>query len=189
MLQAMGQAEGFAVQETLTGFKWLGNWSLRRSMEGWYTPFAFEEALGFAVGSLVRDKDGVSTAASALGSPPRVGCCPPRRAQAVRLRNAACPACTAEVESFDAGGRRCRARVQCLPRWRATCTAVARPWRSTWRCCGAVTDSLSTALATCSLPTPPTSRHCTTTFDRRTAKRRTWTLSGVRDAQAARLPL
>ena len=51
------------MHETLTGFKWLGNWSSRFAQEGLYAPFAFEEAIGFALGELIRDKDGISAAA------------------------------------------------------------------------------------------------------------------------------
>ncbi|ORX85444.1 hypothetical protein K493DRAFT_319967 [Basidiobolus meristosporus CBS 931.73] len=60
MLQAMGDAEGFYFEETLTGFKWLGNRAISLEPEGYDTMFAFEEAIGFMVEDVVRDKDGVS---------------------------------------------------------------------------------------------------------------------------------
>jgi phosphoglucomutase len=63
MLLAMARVEGFEVKQTLTGFKWLGNWSSRYQQSGYCVPFAFEEAIGFALGEQIRDKDGVTAAA------------------------------------------------------------------------------------------------------------------------------
>ncbi|HKJ56221.1 MAG TPA: phospho-sugar mutase [Nitriliruptoraceae bacterium] len=47
---------------TLTGFKWL--WRAGRELEdeGWQWVMGYEEALGYSVTSLVRDKDGISAA-------------------------------------------------------------------------------------------------------------------------------
>lgn len=59
MLGAIGQEEGFVVEETLTGFKWLGNRALRI---GPRAIFAYEEALGYLVPSVGFDKDGVAAA-------------------------------------------------------------------------------------------------------------------------------
>ena len=47
--------------ETLTGFKWIANGAIDRQKQGEFL-FGYEEALGFTVGSLVRDKDGISAA-------------------------------------------------------------------------------------------------------------------------------
>lgn len=47
--------------ETLTGFKWIANGALAREKEGEFL-FGYEEALGFTIGTLVRDKDGISAA-------------------------------------------------------------------------------------------------------------------------------
>lgn len=61
MLQAMGTKEGFHFEETLTGFKWLGNRAI--TLEQNQTAkiiFAYEEAIGFMVEDIVRDKDGIS---------------------------------------------------------------------------------------------------------------------------------
>ncbi|MCJ1319697.1 Phosphoglucomutase-3 [Xylographa vitiligo] len=59
MLAKIGEVEGFIVEETLTGFKWLGN----RSMElGDKVIFAYEEALGYMLPVIVHDKDGVAAA-------------------------------------------------------------------------------------------------------------------------------
>jgi len=63
MLRSMAKKEGFHHQETLTGFKWLGNVSLDLVKEGYVVPYAFEEAIGFMFGDIVRDKDGICAAA------------------------------------------------------------------------------------------------------------------------------
>ncbi len=60
ILRAMAAAHGVAYAETLTGFKWIAN----KAME---TPdrrfvFGYEEALGYTVGTIVRDKDGIGAA-------------------------------------------------------------------------------------------------------------------------------
>jgi phosphomannomutase len=47
----------------LTGFKWIGNVALSRENEGKTVLFGFEEAIGFMVGSIVPDKDGISALA------------------------------------------------------------------------------------------------------------------------------
>jgi phosphomannomutase len=61
MLQAMASARGASYYETLTGFKWIANQAIARAQKG--LPdfvLGYEEALGYTVGSLVRDKDGIS---------------------------------------------------------------------------------------------------------------------------------
>lgn len=63
LLASMAAVEGFTFQETLTGFKWMGNAMAEHEAAGRQVLFAFEEAIGFACGSIVRDKDGVSGAA------------------------------------------------------------------------------------------------------------------------------
>lgn len=50
------QEEGFHYEETLTGFKWLGNRALELQQQGYHVLFAFEEAIGFMLGTAVRDK-------------------------------------------------------------------------------------------------------------------------------------
>jgi phosphomannomutase len=52
---------GADYRETLTGFKWIGNAAIEyeRTTGGRFV-IGYEEALGFSVGPLVRDKDGVS---------------------------------------------------------------------------------------------------------------------------------
>ena len=63
MLQAMAQKEGFRYEETLTGFKWLGHKILSLKQEGYVPLFAFEQAIGYMIGDVCPDKDGVRTAA------------------------------------------------------------------------------------------------------------------------------
>jgi phosphomannomutase len=63
MLGVIAGALGVRYEETLTGFKWIAN----RAMEierttGARFVFGYEEALGYTVGSVVRDKDGISAA-------------------------------------------------------------------------------------------------------------------------------
>ncbi len=62
MLGAMARAQGCLYFETLTGFKWIANTALDAEKAHPDVPFAFgyEEALGYTVGTLVRDKDGIS---------------------------------------------------------------------------------------------------------------------------------
>ena len=64
ILKAMADAEGFRYEETLTGFKWIGNRALDMVAEGYTVLFSFEEAIGFCVGSTNVDKDGLSSAAA-----------------------------------------------------------------------------------------------------------------------------
>lgn len=66
VLRAMAQREGFIFEETLTGFKWIGNKAdeyVRRKDEGYRFLFGYEVEIGFAVGDMSLDKDGVRTAA------------------------------------------------------------------------------------------------------------------------------
>ncbi|GAX75901.1 hypothetical protein CEUSTIGMA_g3344.t1 [Chlamydomonas eustigma] len=63
MLSALAAAEGLHWEETLTGFKWLGNRALDLECSGKQVLFAFEEAIGFMLGAMFKDKDGVAAAA------------------------------------------------------------------------------------------------------------------------------
>eukprot|EP00466_Bigelowiella_natans_P001300 jgi/Bigna1/89414/estExt_fgenesh1_pg.C_490011 len=63
MLRAYAAAEGFQYLDTLTGFKWMGNTAFDLAKEGKKVIFMFEEAIGYCVGDVVYDKDGVSAAA------------------------------------------------------------------------------------------------------------------------------
>jgi phosphomannomutase len=54
---------GAAYDEVLTGFKWIANRALERERtESIQFLFGYEEALGYTVGTVVRDKDGISAA-------------------------------------------------------------------------------------------------------------------------------
>ncbi len=60
MLKAIAEASGAVFFETLTGFKWLANVAMDNENGAHKFLFAYEEALGYAVGRQVRDKDGLS---------------------------------------------------------------------------------------------------------------------------------
>jgi phosphomannomutase len=60
LLPAIARRRGAACFVTLTGFKWLANGAIERRTKGEEPVFAYEEALGYNVGSLVWDKDGIS---------------------------------------------------------------------------------------------------------------------------------
>lgn len=60
MLKKIAAAHGALYSETLTGFKWIANEAIAHDEGGGSFVLGFEEALGYSVGSVVRDKDGVS---------------------------------------------------------------------------------------------------------------------------------
>ena len=63
LLQRVADRFGAGYAETLTGFKWIANAAIdRKRADGSEFVFGFEEALGYTVGELVRDKDGVGAA-------------------------------------------------------------------------------------------------------------------------------
>ncbi len=53
---------GVRYEETLTGFKWITHRAIALEREGYEFVFGYEEALGYCVGNVVYDKDGVSAA-------------------------------------------------------------------------------------------------------------------------------
>ena len=54
---------GVRFGETLTGFKWIANEALKaEAATGTRFVFGYEEALGYTVGTIVRDKDGIGAA-------------------------------------------------------------------------------------------------------------------------------
>ncbi|CAH6720918.1 phosphoribomutase [[Candida] jaroonii] len=61
ILSSMAQKEGFHFQDTLTGFKWIGNKGNDLKNQGFNVPFGYEEAIGFMF-DLVNDKDGITAA-------------------------------------------------------------------------------------------------------------------------------
>ncbi|HEX4867540.1 MAG TPA: phospho-sugar mutase [Acidimicrobiales bacterium] len=58
LLSKLAAAHGVAYAEALTGFKWV----VRAPAPGHRFLFGYEEALGYCVGEVVRDKDGISAA-------------------------------------------------------------------------------------------------------------------------------
>jgi len=63
LLRAIAAGANADYFETLTGFKWIANAAIDyRAETGGAFVMGYEEALGYCVGELVRDKDGVSSA-------------------------------------------------------------------------------------------------------------------------------
>jgi len=63
ILSTMASELDARYEDTLTGFKWIANEGMRLERDhGCTFVFGFEEALGYTVGTVVRDKDGISAA-------------------------------------------------------------------------------------------------------------------------------
>lgn len=62
-LPALCKKEGIRFEETLTGFKWIGTCGAKHIAEGQHFLFGYEEAIGYLIGEMSLDKDGVRTAA------------------------------------------------------------------------------------------------------------------------------
>lgn len=63
LLKRVAQGLGAQYAETLTGFKWIANEALKREANGAAKfVFGYEEALGYTIGNVVSDKDGISAA-------------------------------------------------------------------------------------------------------------------------------
>ena len=63
MLASIAARHGARAEQTLTGFKWIWNAALDLEREqGARFAFGYEEALGYSVGRIVYDKDGISAA-------------------------------------------------------------------------------------------------------------------------------
>ncbi len=62
LLSSIAKAHGATCAETLTGFKWLGNRGKAWMAEGGQFVMGYEEALGYSLGEIVPDKDGVDAA-------------------------------------------------------------------------------------------------------------------------------
>jgi phosphomannomutase len=65
LLSRIAAAAGAQYAQTLTGFKWIVR--AGESRPGTRFAFGYEEALGYAVGDTVRDKDGIGAALAVLG--------------------------------------------------------------------------------------------------------------------------
>ncbi|KAF3993539.1 hypothetical protein FT663_00209 [Candidozyma haemuli var. vulneris] len=61
LLRSLAEKAGCHFQDTLTGFKWIGNKAIDLKKEGNLVPFGYEEAIGYMFG-VVNDKDGISAA-------------------------------------------------------------------------------------------------------------------------------
>ena len=61
-LKSMASSFGARYEECLTGFKWIANRAMELEPEGYHFVYGFEEALGYTVGTVARDKDGIGTA-------------------------------------------------------------------------------------------------------------------------------
>ena len=62
MIKGIAEKYGLRFEETLTGFKWISNKVIDLEKEGYTVLFSYEEAIGFSIGSVVRDKDGIIAA-------------------------------------------------------------------------------------------------------------------------------
>ena len=60
LLEKVANSHGATYFQTLTGFKWLANIGMQLEDEQNEFLFAYEEALGYTIGTQVRDKDGLS---------------------------------------------------------------------------------------------------------------------------------
>ncbi len=62
MLGPVAGSYGARWEQTLTGHKWIQNRAVELEAEGYVYLFGYEEALGYAPSTVVRDKDGISSA-------------------------------------------------------------------------------------------------------------------------------
>jgi phosphomannomutase len=62
LLAQLAAHYGVEYAETLTGFKWIANKALELEATGHRFVMGYEEALGYSIGPVVRDKDGISAA-------------------------------------------------------------------------------------------------------------------------------
>jgi len=65
LLASIAAAAGARYAETLTGFKWIVR--AADHQDGLRFSYGYEEALGYTIGTVVRDKDGIGAALAALG--------------------------------------------------------------------------------------------------------------------------
>ncbi len=60
LLEKMAKQAHLAFSETLTGFKWIASAGMDHEVKGGKFLFGYEEAIGYSVHGIVRDKDGIS---------------------------------------------------------------------------------------------------------------------------------
>jgi phosphomannomutase len=63
LIKAIAEKNKAKFEETLTGFKWIANKVLDLEKQGYNVLVSYEEAIGFCIGDIVRDKDGITGAA------------------------------------------------------------------------------------------------------------------------------
>ena len=190
MIAAIARRARRALGAGLTGFKWIGNRAMELERErGMRFVFGFEEALGYTAGTLVRDKDGISSAvlaarlrraaqgprphaprsARAAVPPPRpvpehAGLDPPRRQQRAERREALMQQVRTAPPSALAGIARER-RARPRDRQRAPARrARASSCRRAMRCCGS--SKAATASASVRAAPNPRSRSTSTCASR-----------------------
>ena len=61
-LSRIARDHGAGYEEVLTGFKWIANKAMELEKEGYVFVGGYEEAIGYSIGPIVRDKDGVGAA-------------------------------------------------------------------------------------------------------------------------------
>jgi phosphomannomutase len=62
LLGRIAASLGVRYEETLTGFKWIATRAIELGAAGYEFVFGYEEALGYCIGDVVYDKDGISAA-------------------------------------------------------------------------------------------------------------------------------
>jgi phosphomannomutase len=128
LLRRMAEAAGAGYAETLTGFKWM----MRAVAEA---PdrrllLAYEEALGYAVSDVVRDKDGISAAlvmAQLVAAEKRAGRTLQDRLEAIAARFGAHATDQLTLELEGAGGQERMGRVTARLRAEPPATLLGRP--------------------------------------------------------------
>ena len=195
-------ARGARHAETLTGFKWLS----RPAMEHpeLVQVLAYEEALGYAIGPEVRDKDGLSAALAvasmaAAQARPRAGRCSTRSTPCTARHGAHVTDNFSLRDEAPGGAARRAALVGAAGRapagpHRATSgvTGRARAWRPT--CCASTSRAASASSCAPAAPsrsssaTARRSSRCAGGPSRRRAARARERLAGVREGLADAAP-
>ncbi|MEO8688431.1 MAG: phospho-sugar mutase [Solirubrobacteraceae bacterium] len=131
LLGKMAAAAGAAYAETLTGFKWMMRAVARTP--GRRLLLAYEEALGYAVSDVVRDKDGISAAlvmAQLVASEKRAGRSLQDRLEAIAARFGAHATGQLALELEGADGQARMRRITGRLRTQPPTTLLGRPVES-----------------------------------------------------------